>query len=190
MYESISTKGLVASQLSVILCSFAFIWHYGTGQILRCILLDFFWLLLFLIYPVSPGLGWYEHWNNEEHSLQGISWRLLQILSGGFSGAFYKFSLSFPVLSGYINFNVILGQKLGGATAEIMSDLLAFEADRRAVNITINRYVEARKVLYNFDCSSYLYKLFWWFLLFTLSSIGTELTRDDRRKLYSNFGLL
>ncbi|CAK9322646.1 unnamed protein product [Citrullus colocynthis] len=50
-------------------------------------------------------------------------------------------------------------QKLGGATAEIMSDLLAFEADRRAVNITIN-------------------------------SIGTELTRDDRRKLYSNFGLL
>ncbi|KAK9010735.1 hypothetical protein V6N11_043604 [Hibiscus sabdariffa] len=50
-------------------------------------------------------------------------------------------------------------QKLGGATAEIMSDLLSFEADRRAVNITIN-------------------------------SIGTELTRDDRRKLYSNFGLL
>ncbi|KAF5959368.1 hypothetical protein HYC85_000577 [Camellia sinensis] len=50
-------------------------------------------------------------------------------------------------------------QKLGGATAEIMSDLLAFEADRRAVNITIN-------------------------------SIGTELTRDDRKKLYSSFGLL
>ncbi|KAL4574195.1 hypothetical protein LXL04_021021 [Taraxacum kok-saghyz] len=49
--------------------------------------------------------------------------------------------------------------KLGGATAEIMSDLLAFEADRRAVNITIN-------------------------------SIGTELTREDRRKLYSSFGLL
>ncbi|KAJ4973381.1 hypothetical protein NE237_006555 [Protea cynaroides] len=50
-------------------------------------------------------------------------------------------------------------QKLGGATAEIMSDLLSFEADRRAVNISIN-------------------------------SIGTELTRDDRRKLYSSFGLL
>ncbi|KAI8539737.1 hypothetical protein RHMOL_Rhmol09G0205900 [Rhododendron molle] len=50
-------------------------------------------------------------------------------------------------------------QKLGGATAEIMSDLLAFEADRRAVNISIN-------------------------------SIGTELTRDDRKKLYSKFGLL
>ncbi|MQM08601.1 hypothetical protein Taro_041457 [Colocasia esculenta] len=50
-------------------------------------------------------------------------------------------------------------QKLGGATAEIMSDLLSFEADRRAINITIN-------------------------------SIGTELTRDDRRRLYSNFGLL
>ncbi|MBA0704999.1 hypothetical protein Golax_017219 [Gossypium laxum] len=43
--------------------------------------------------------------------------------------------------------------KLGGATSEIMSDLLAFEADRRAVNITIN---------------------------------SIELTRDDRRKLYSN----
>ncbi|KAF2308995.1 hypothetical protein GH714_042443 [Hevea brasiliensis] len=50
-------------------------------------------------------------------------------------------------------------RNFGGATAEIMSDLLAFEADRRAVNITIN-------------------------------SIGTELTRDDRKKLYSNFGLL
>ncbi|KAK1571569.1 hypothetical protein Q3G72_019300 [Acer saccharum] len=50
-------------------------------------------------------------------------------------------------------------QKLGGATQEIMSNLLAFEADRRAVNITIN-------------------------------SIGTELTQDDCRKLYSNFGLL
>ena len=30
---------------------------------------------------------------------------------------------------------------MGGATSEIMGDLLAFEADRRAVNITINRYV-------------------------------------------------
>ncbi|KAH9607301.1 hypothetical protein KSS87_015324 [Heliosperma pusillum] len=50
-------------------------------------------------------------------------------------------------------------QKLGGATAAIMSELLSFEADRRAVNITIN-------------------------------SIGTELTREDRKKLYSNFGLL
>eukprot|EP00898_Chlorokybus_atmophyticus_P000084 jgi/Chlat1/1076/Chrsp110S08636 len=50
-------------------------------------------------------------------------------------------------------------KSLGGATAELMSDLLAFEADRRALNITIN-------------------------------SIGTELTRDDRRKLYSQFGLL
>jgi V-type H+-transporting ATPase subunit d len=37
--------------------------------------------------------------------------------------------------------------------------VLALQADRRALNITLN-------------------------------SIGTELTRDDRRKLYSNFGLL
>jgi V-type H+-transporting ATPase subunit d len=50
-------------------------------------------------------------------------------------------------------------QKLGGTTGEVMTDLLSFEADRRALNITLN-------------------------------SIGTELTRDDRRKLYSNFGLL
>ncbi len=48
---------------------------------------------------------------------------------------------------------------LGGATAELMSDLLAFDADRRAQNITLN-------------------------------SIGTELTRDDRRRLYSSVGLL
>eukprot|EP00899_Mesostigma_viride_P005277 jgi/Mesvir1/14750/Mv05393-RA.1 len=50
-------------------------------------------------------------------------------------------------------------KRMGGATAEIMSDLLAFEADRRAVSITIN-------------------------------SLSTELTRDDRRKLFSSFGLL
>eukprot|EP00243_Klebsormidium_subtile_P003700 TRINITY_DN17291_c0_g1_i1.p1 TRINITY_DN17291_c0_g1~~TRINITY_DN17291_c0_g1_i1.p1 ORF type:complete len:354 (+),score=82.99 TRINITY_DN17291_c0_g1_i1:399-1460(+) len=50
-------------------------------------------------------------------------------------------------------------KKLGGATATIMCGLLAYEADRRAINITIN-------------------------------SIGTELTRDDRRKLFSHFGLL
>ncbi|KAG2500065.1 hypothetical protein HYH03_002342 [Edaphochlamys debaryana] len=50
-------------------------------------------------------------------------------------------------------------QSLGGATAEIMGDMLAFETDRRALNITLN-------------------------------SIGTELTREDRKKLYSNFGLL
>ena len=48
---------------------------------------------------------------------------------------------------------------LGGATAELMADLLAFDADRRALNITLN-------------------------------SIGTELTRDDRRRLYSSVGLL
>lgn len=28
--------------------------------------------------------------------------------------------------------------KLGSTTAEVMSDLLAFEADRRALNITLN----------------------------------------------------
>ena len=92
------------------------------------------------------GLGWHEHWNNEEHSLQGIPWRLLQILSGEASLWFpslffvsYLFVFPCDFLLTFINFNVICKQKLGGATAEIMSDLLAFEADRRAVNITINR---------------------------------------------------
>eukprot|EP01098_Paradermamoeba_levis_P007034 TRINITY_DN2925_c0_g1_i3.p1 TRINITY_DN2925_c0_g1~~TRINITY_DN2925_c0_g1_i3.p1 ORF type:complete len:374 (-),score=139.43 TRINITY_DN2925_c0_g1_i3:199-1182(-) len=50
-------------------------------------------------------------------------------------------------------------QRLGGATAEVMGELLQFEADRRAINITIN-------------------------------SFGTELTKDDRQRLYPNFGLL
>jgi V-type H+-transporting ATPase subunit d len=49
--------------------------------------------------------------------------------------------------------------KLGGATAELMGGLLAFEADRRALNITLN-------------------------------SLGTDLTRDDRRRLYSSLGAL
>jgi hypothetical protein len=31
-------------------------------------------------------------------------------------------------------------EKLGGTTSEVMSDLLAFEADRRALNITLNRW--------------------------------------------------
>ncbi|KAI3854683.1 hypothetical protein MKX03_005279 [Papaver bracteatum] len=67
-------------------------------------------------------------------------------------------------------------QKLGGATAEIMSDLLAFEADRRAF-----------KSLYS---SKYPLYMFPSFMRPPFCSIGTELTRDDRRKLYSSFGLL
>merc|ERR1711934_755949 len=50
-----------------------------------------------------------------------------------------------------------LSQMLGGLTATVMKEILYFEADRRAINITIN-------------------------------SIGTELSRDDRRKLFSDFG--
>jgi V-type H+-transporting ATPase subunit d len=48
---------------------------------------------------------------------------------------------------------------LGGATAEVMSELLKFESDRRSINITIH-------------------------------SFGTELAKDDREKLFPNFGLL
>lgn len=49
--------------------------------------------------------------------------------------------------------------ELGGETATIMSEILAFEADRRSINITVN-------------------------------SFGTDLAKDDREKLYPNFGLL
>ncbi|CAG9464480.1 unnamed protein product [Pedinophyceae sp. YPF-701] len=52
-----------------------------------------------------------------------------------------------------------LCQSIGGGTAAIMGELLAFEADRRALNITLN-------------------------------SIGTELTREDRRRLYASLGQL
>lgn len=48
---------------------------------------------------------------------------------------------------------------LGGETATIMSSILSFEADRRAINITVN-------------------------------SFGTDLAKDDREKLYPNFGML
>eukprot|EP00727_Mastigamoeba_balamuthi_P005478 m51a1_g155 putative vacuolar atpase subunit dva41 (361) ;mRNA; f:504363-506116 len=50
-------------------------------------------------------------------------------------------------------------ERLGGTTFEIMKDILQFEADRRAITITIN-------------------------------SFGTELTKDDRAKLYPTIGLL
>jgi V-type H+-transporting ATPase subunit d len=49
--------------------------------------------------------------------------------------------------------------ELGGETAEVMSEILQFEADRRAINITIN-------------------------------SFQTELTKDDRKKLYPTFGTI
>lgn len=47
----------------------------------------------------------------------------------------------------------------GTPTAELMSEILSFEADRRAINITIN-------------------------------SFGTELSKQDRKKLYPSFGKL
>ncbi|KAI5307675.1 H(+)-transporting V0 sector ATPase subunit d, partial [Ascosphaera atra] len=47
----------------------------------------------------------------------------------------------------------------GGPTAEIMSEALEFEADRRAINITLN-------------------------------SFGTELSKNDRKKLYPELGKL
>jgi len=50
-------------------------------------------------------------------------------------------------------------QQLGGTTAEVMQEILAFEADRRSIIITVN-------------------------------SFDTELTKDDRAKLYPRCGLM
>ncbi|KAL1934060.1 hypothetical protein VTP01DRAFT_6242 [Rhizomucor pusillus] len=50
-------------------------------------------------------------------------------------------------------------QKLGGPTAEVMGEILRFEADRRTINITIN-------------------------------SFGTELPKEDRKKLFPTIGRL
>jgi len=52
-----------------------------------------------------------------------------------------------------------LCEKLGGQTEYAMSEILKFEADRRAINITMN-------------------------------SFGTELSKDDRQKLYPTIGIL
>lgn len=59
---------------------------------------------------------------------------------------FYKFVNTHPEMA-------------GTPTAEVMSNILEFEADRRAINITLN-------------------------------SFGTELTKQDRNKLYPTFGKL
>jgi len=57
------------------------------------------------------------------------------------------------------DFHKYCTETLGGATGEVMSRLLQFEADRRCINITLN-------------------------------SLKTELTSDDRLKLYPTIGLL
>mmetsp|Transcript_4511 Transcript_4511/g.11054 ORF Transcript_4511/g.11054 Transcript_4511/m.11054 type:complete len:272 (-) Transcript_4511:3181-3996(-) len=59
----------------------------------------------------------------------------------------------------YLNDFLIFCERLGGATSTLMKHILQFEADRRAINITIN-------------------------------SLDTELSRDDRRRLFSEFGTL
>ena len=58
-------------------------------------------------------------------------------------------------LEDFYNFS----KSIGGATAEIMTNILSFEADRRAINVTVN-------------------------------SFGTDLSREDRRKLYPSIGRL
>ncbi|EKE39927.1 hypothetical protein ENUP19_0242G0005 [Entamoeba nuttalli] len=60
---------------------------------------------------------------------------------------------------GYLEEFYAFCQKLGGETARVMGDILNYEADRRAITITLN-------------------------------SFGTDLSRDDRMKLFPNVGLL
>ncbi|PWW72744.1 ATP synthase subunit [Tuber magnatum] len=62
-------------------------------------------------------------------------------------------------LEDFHNFCVTAPGLAGTPTAELMSEVLSFEADRRAINITIN-------------------------------SFGTELSKQDRKKLYPSFGKL
>ncbi|KAG0643637.1 V-type proton ATPase subunit D [Tuber brumale] len=62
-------------------------------------------------------------------------------------------------LEDFHNFCVTTPGLAGTPTAELMSEVLSFEADRRAINITIN-------------------------------SFGTELSKQDRKKLYPSFGKL
>lgn len=62
-------------------------------------------------------------------------------------------------LEDFYNFCQTADGLAGTPTAEIMAEILNFEADRRAINITLN-------------------------------SFGTELSKQDRKKLYPNLGLL
>lgn len=67
--------------------------------------------------------------------------------------------LSSPRPQAYLEDFAALCARCGGSTACLMGDLLSFEADGRAVSITIN-------------------------------SLGTELSRDDRAKLFPSLGSL
>ncbi|RPB01061.1 ATP synthase subunit [Choiromyces venosus 120613-1] len=62
-------------------------------------------------------------------------------------------------LEDFHNFCVTAPGLAGTPTAELMSEVLSFEADRRAINITLN-------------------------------SFGSELSKQDRKKLYPSFGKL
>lgn len=62
-------------------------------------------------------------------------------------------------LEDFYNFVTTDSELAGTPTSEVMSEMLQFEADRRAINITLN-------------------------------SFGTELSKQDRKKLYPSFGEL
>jgi len=96
------------------------------------------------IYLADTPLAPYIHGVLSEEDLDEMNIELIRnTLYKAYLEDFYRFSVN----------------QLGGETGRIMKDILEFEADRRAINITIN-------------------------------SFGTELSKDDRQKLYPNFGLL
>lgn len=96
------------------------------------------------IYLVDTPLAPYIHGVLSEEDLDEMNIELIRnTLYKAYLEDFYRFCV----------------YQLGGETGRIMKDILEFEADRRAINITIN-------------------------------SFGTELSKDDRQKLYPTFGLL
>jgi len=96
------------------------------------------------LYLVDTPLAPYIHGVLSEEDLDEMNIELIRnTLFKAYLEDFYKFSV----------------EQLGGETGRIMKDILEFEADRRAINITIN-------------------------------SFGTELSKDDRQRLYPTFGLL
>ena len=67
-------------------------------------------------------------------------------------------------------------KNIGGETADVMCEVLGFEADRRAFIITINSFGKKQNLVP--------------VTLLIIDISGTELTKDDREKLYPTCGKL
>lgn len=116
-----------------------------------------------LVFCKFDGRTFYVHWYRELHRIVLVD----TPISAYFGECFRDENLDEvnveilrnSLYKAYLKDFFRLSQMLGGLTATVMKEILYFEADRRAINITIN-------------------------------SIGTELSRDDRRRLFSDFGHL